>query len=82
MNIAAYHPRAPIEAHKVPDDARIHTLPHHFGRHMLAVHDAVYRWMRRLAPEYSGGILALPRALERGLLHGPGVRALTASSRG
>jgi Antirestriction protein len=22
---------------------------------MLAVHDAVYRWMRRLAPEYSGG---------------------------
>jgi Antirestriction protein len=55
MNIAAYHPRAPIEAHKVPDDARIHTLPHHFGRHMLAVHDAVYRWMRRLAPEYSGG---------------------------
>ncbi len=55
MNTAAYHAHAPIEAQKVADDARIHTLPHHFGRHMLIVEDAVYRWMRRLAPEYSGG---------------------------
>lgn len=55
MNTAAYHPHVPIEAHKVPDEARIHTLPRHFGRHMLTVEDAVYCWMRRLAPEYSGG---------------------------
>lgn len=55
MNTADYHAHAPIEAQKVADDARIHTLPHHFGRHMLIVEDAVYRWMRRLAPEYSGG---------------------------
>ena len=55
MNTVAYHPHALIHAHKVPDDARIHILPRHFGRHMLAVEDAVYRWMRRLAPGYSGG---------------------------
>ena len=52
---AAYHTHAPIEARQVSDDARIHSLPHHFGRHMLTVEDAVYRWMRRLVPEYSGG---------------------------
>ena len=55
MNTAAYHTHAPIEAHQVPDDARIHTLPRHFGQHMLTVEDAVYRRMRRVAPEYSGG---------------------------
>ncbi len=55
MNTVAYQPHAPIEAHKVPDDARIHTLPLHFGQHMLTVENAVYRWMRRLAPAYSGG---------------------------
>ena len=55
MITAAYHTHAPIEAHQVPDDARMHALPRHFGRHMLTVEDAVYRWMRQLAPEYSGG---------------------------
>ena len=55
MNTVAYHPRAPIEAQQVPDDTRIHTLPRHFGQHMLIVEDAVYCWMRRLASEYSGG---------------------------
>jgi hypothetical protein len=54
MTTAAYYAHAPVEAQKVADDARIHTLPHHFGRHMLIVEDAVYRWMHRLAPEYSG----------------------------
>ena len=37
MNTAAYHPQAPIEAHEVPDDARIHTLPRHFGQYMFTV---------------------------------------------
>ena len=55
MNTAAYQTHAPIGAQQVPDDARIHTLPRHFGWHMLAVEDAAYRWMRRLAPKYAGG---------------------------
>ena len=55
MNAAAYPTHAPIEARQVPDDARIHTLPRHFGRHMLAVENTVYGWMHRLASDYSGG---------------------------
>lgn len=55
MNTVTYLTHALIEAHKVSDDARIHTWPRHFGRHTLAVEDAIYCWMRRLAPRYSGG---------------------------
>jgi hypothetical protein len=47
--------RQPIQAHQVPDEARVETLPRHFGRHMLAVESAVYGFMRRLAQDYSGG---------------------------
>ena len=44
-----------IDSHQVPDEARLETLPRHFGRHMLTVESAVYSFMRRLAQDYSGG---------------------------
>lgn len=46
MNTVSYHPHSGIEAHQDPDDARTHTLPRHFGGHMLAFEDAIYRWER------------------------------------
>jgi antirestriction protein len=55
MNTSPHLAARPIQAHQVPDEARIETLPRHFGRHMLAVEDAVYRFMRQLAKDYSGG---------------------------
>jgi hypothetical protein len=47
-----------IEAREVADEARLQTLPRHFGRHMLTVESAVYAFMRRLANQYSGGYWA------------------------
>jgi hypothetical protein len=44
-----------IEARQVADNARLETLPRHFGTHMLTVEDAVYLFMRRLVQAYSGG---------------------------
>lgn len=43
-----------LEARRVPDDDRIHTLPRHFGFYALAFEDAVFKWMRLLAHEYEG----------------------------
>jgi hypothetical protein len=44
-----------IEAYRVPDDARLGTLPRHFGARMVVVENAIYGFMRNLAPEYQGG---------------------------
>jgi hypothetical protein len=44
-----------IKAARVPDHERMDTLPRHFGRHLLAVEDAAYRWLRELSKDYSGG---------------------------
>ncbi len=47
-----------IEAREVANEARLQSLPRHFGRHMLTVESAVYAFMRRLANQYSGGYWA------------------------
>ncbi|WP_246038941.1 antirestriction protein [Peristeroidobacter soli] len=44
-----------IQARRVAEAERLEMLPRHFGRHMLTVEDAVYTFMRRLAPQYAGG---------------------------
>jgi Antirestriction protein len=44
-----------IEAREVTNGERMQMLPRHFGRHMLTVENAVYTFMRRLAPQYAGG---------------------------
>lgn len=46
---------AMIAAARVPDHERMDTLPRHFGRHLVAVENAVYAWLRELSNEYSGG---------------------------
>lgn len=44
-----------IVARTVPAHERLAVLPRHFGRHMLIVEQTIYGFMRRLAPEYTGG---------------------------
>lgn len=39
----------------VPEGKRNACLPKHFGMHCVRVEQAVFRWMDRLAPAYSGG---------------------------
>jgi hypothetical protein len=39
----------------MPSDARLGTLPRHFGRHMLTVETRIYSFMARFAKTYSGG---------------------------
>ncbi len=55
MSITSQRLREPIQAHQVPDEVRLETLPRHFGRHMLTVESTVYGFMRALAKDYSGG---------------------------
>jgi hypothetical protein len=45
-----------IEAYRVPEGARIGTLPRHFGRHMLTVEGRIYEFMSQFASTYDGGI--------------------------
>ncbi len=44
-----------IEAHPVPEHARVGTLPRHFDRHMLAVEARIYDFMTQFAHTYKGG---------------------------
>jgi hypothetical protein len=44
-----------VSAQRVSDEARLNTLPQHFGKHLISVESAVYSCMRLLAQEYSGG---------------------------
>jgi hypothetical protein len=43
-----------IQATKVLSEARMGTLPKHFGRYMMIVEDAIYTSMRRLCAQYEG----------------------------
>lgn len=45
----------PIEVHEVPESERAQVLPRHFGRHMLTVEQAIFTFMRELAPKDTGG---------------------------
>jgi hypothetical protein len=52
----AASPRSGIAARLVPDPERMGFLPKHFGsRRYLQGENAVYDWMRRLCPDYTGG---------------------------
>ena len=44
-----------IEAYLVLEDARIDTLPRHFGARMMSVENGIYNFMRAFASEYKGG---------------------------
>jgi hypothetical protein len=47
---------ARIEAYRVPEGARIGTLPRHFGMHMLTVESRIYEFMSQFASTYDSGI--------------------------
>jgi len=44
-----------VQAHLVLEDARIGTLPRHFGARMMTVEHTVYNFMREFVAEYKGG---------------------------
>ena len=44
-----------IEAHVVPEDARLGSLPRHFGPRMNLVEDCIYGFMREFSASYRGG---------------------------
>jgi len=43
-----------VEAYLVLEDARIGTLPKHFGARMMTVEQMVYNFMREFVAEYKG----------------------------
>jgi len=43
-----------VEAYLVLEDARIGTLPQHFGARMMKVENTVYHFMREFVAEYKG----------------------------
>jgi hypothetical protein len=45
-----------VEAYRVSEDARIGTLPRHFGRYMMTVEQRIFDQMRELSPDYNGGL--------------------------
>lgn len=55
MNTISDSSSSVIVARDIPAHERLAILPRHFGRHMLTVEQAIYAFMRRLAPEYTGG---------------------------
>ncbi len=44
-----------IEAYLVLEDARMRTLPQHFGARMMTVEHTIYHFMREFVAEYKGG---------------------------
>jgi len=55
MNTASDSGPRTVTSQMVSADARLNTLPQHFGKHLIKVEDAIYGWMRELATEYRGG---------------------------
>lgn len=45
-----------VEAWPVPEDARIGTLPRHFGPHMLTVESRIYDFLAQFCRSYTGGL--------------------------
>ena len=45
---------SPVIAALVPDHERLHTLPRHFGSHLLVAESAIFDWLRDLSPDYEG----------------------------
>ncbi len=47
--------RQKIDAYLVLEDARMSTLPKHFGARMMTVEHTIYHFMREFVAEYKGG---------------------------
>jgi len=47
---------SPIVARAVDDSERLMTLPRHFGHRLMIFEGTVYTFMRRFAPDYTGGL--------------------------
>ena len=45
-----------VEAYSVPEDARMGTLPRHFGVHMLTVEGHIYDFLSQFCAAYGGGV--------------------------
>jgi hypothetical protein len=50
------HSAVKVEAYAVPEDARMGTLPRHFGRHMLTVEGHIYDFLSQFCSAYHGGV--------------------------
>ncbi len=55
MNVTATD-TGKVDAYLVPEDARLGTLPRHFGIHMLTVEGRIYDFMSQFASAYDGGL--------------------------
>jgi len=55
MNTSTGSDSYTVSAQRVCDEARLNTLPLHFGKYLISVESAVYSCMRHLAREYRGG---------------------------
>jgi hypothetical protein len=62
---------AKVEAYAVPENARLSTLPCHFGMHMLTVEGRIYELMGRLCSSYDGGIWKFYELSNRGFYMTP-----------
>ena len=45
-----------VEAYPVPENARMGTLPRHFGVHMLTVEGRIYDFLSQFCSAYDGGV--------------------------
>ena len=43
-----------IDVREVAHEARLHTLPRHFGKDLLRIENTIFNTMSRLAPAYTG----------------------------
>jgi hypothetical protein len=50
------HSAVKVEAYAVAEDARMGTLPRHFGRHMLTVEGHIYGFLSQFCCAYHGGV--------------------------
>lgn len=45
-----------VDAYLVPSDARLSSLPRHFGMHMLTVEGRIYDFLSQFCAAYNGGL--------------------------
>src|ERR1700693_2730430 len=61
-----------VEAYLVLEDARIATLPRHFGARMMTVEQGVYNFMREFVAEYKGAFWDFYELSNGGFYMAPG----------
>ncbi|MBV6417179.1 MAG: Antirestriction protein KlcA [Steroidobacteraceae bacterium] len=66
------HPEShAIACYRVPDAARLGTLPRHFGRSMMLVETRIYELMREFCADYDGGLWAFHELSNGGFYMSP-----------